>query len=872
MPQRERTKASNACLACRRSKRRCNGATPACSNCVRSGKICHYKPESDGRKHVSGAYVESLEQQLRDLTDVLEGVRHHHRTEAESGALSHGISPHTSTLKAREGPSDVGTASGLENDWKDEETLALEESHSQPAQEQSQVSVQPTGLAAEHDLPSSSHGFASLIEQVPLAVITDPRSCPWAWLKACSGSLKTDEPPNQSSSSIEMSSELEEPSSEFGWSAASGSVDASILNHEADLLHLFEKNFGSLFGKLRLCQNDSIHSHRLSANDFLANATCSLGAQCATSAAVRNVGQMFQERAEGAVLSLCRQSDDFRVYQGTVILEYLELSAGDWKMSQIYHEISCTLRRNLEEKETDARLEGVYPETSETDEKETLKKASHTHDLLGYILSAMTGIHVQELRHPHTQGARHGAHFDSDVACKASSIEKGVGKLVLKEMRRIDKMSGSPSIELDKMLLETHAKLVKLDKDLPKTASSRELAKMTSLVRARMAIHTGYITLHSHLLSLSTSQRAKALAFRLSTDRAFQLARLWLRYKQLFDQTSVPIQVVHYIYCAAVILLMNASSSNPDVKIKAKPLFKAVYDTLTTLSEAIPLAQLAANVLHHIMDDWGLSHIITRPSRQQSVILETELPSRPRIADQSAFVETIDKGREVLVPSNVGFMEEGTQLDQGNDNSDIQQLAQQFLPPGSLHQDIHNLDDQIFNQFQDHNNNNNLMQMDPLDLQHPYPSINDQSFHFDLSSSQPPSHFAPNPQVATAAPQAHQDPFSFADLLPHRDANSSIPNHSIPSQEAQTTSSSSIPLPTYSNTTVPLTHYPSSFQQGHNDALNLSQLWPMHQDQRRSPANPFWGDPSMPLALGSLPEFETYMVEGFGPNDTEPEF
>ncbi|KAJ9150758.1 Fungal specific transcription factor [Pleurostoma richardsiae] len=64
----KRKHVTTACVACRESKVKCNGATPACSSCLSKGKECRYQAREDKRRLSLRVAIELLSSRVQQLS------------------------------------------------------------------------------------------------------------------------------------------------------------------------------------------------------------------------------------------------------------------------------------------------------------------------------------------------------------------------------------------------------------------------------------------------------------------------------------------------------------------------------------------------------------------------------------------------------------------------------------------------------------------------------------------------------------------------------------------------------------------------------------------------------------------------------------
>ncbi|KFY47225.1 hypothetical protein V494_00089 [Pseudogymnoascus sp. VKM F-4513 (FW-928)] len=67
-PETKRKHVTTACVACRESKVKCNGATPTCSNCLSKGKECRQQAKEDKRKLSLRVAIDLLFERVQQLT------------------------------------------------------------------------------------------------------------------------------------------------------------------------------------------------------------------------------------------------------------------------------------------------------------------------------------------------------------------------------------------------------------------------------------------------------------------------------------------------------------------------------------------------------------------------------------------------------------------------------------------------------------------------------------------------------------------------------------------------------------------------------------------------------------------------------------
>lgn len=70
-PSTKRKYVTTACVLCRESKTKCNGATPACSSCLNKGKECRYEAREDRRKLSLRIAVELLNNRVQQLSQCI---------------------------------------------------------------------------------------------------------------------------------------------------------------------------------------------------------------------------------------------------------------------------------------------------------------------------------------------------------------------------------------------------------------------------------------------------------------------------------------------------------------------------------------------------------------------------------------------------------------------------------------------------------------------------------------------------------------------------------------------------------------------------------------------------------------------------------
>ncbi|KAL1891083.1 hypothetical protein Sste5346_007908 [Sporothrix stenoceras] len=71
-PETKRKHVTTACVLCRESKIKCNGATPACSSCLNKGKECRYEAREDRRKLSLRIAVELLNNRVQQLSEFIQ--------------------------------------------------------------------------------------------------------------------------------------------------------------------------------------------------------------------------------------------------------------------------------------------------------------------------------------------------------------------------------------------------------------------------------------------------------------------------------------------------------------------------------------------------------------------------------------------------------------------------------------------------------------------------------------------------------------------------------------------------------------------------------------------------------------------------------
>ncbi|PVH78285.1 hypothetical protein DL98DRAFT_422331 [Cadophora sp. DSE1049] len=70
-PEVKRRHVTTACVACRESKVKCNGASPVCSNCLSKGKECQYMAREDKRKLSLRVAIELLSNRVQQLSQFI---------------------------------------------------------------------------------------------------------------------------------------------------------------------------------------------------------------------------------------------------------------------------------------------------------------------------------------------------------------------------------------------------------------------------------------------------------------------------------------------------------------------------------------------------------------------------------------------------------------------------------------------------------------------------------------------------------------------------------------------------------------------------------------------------------------------------------
>ncbi|KAH8691360.1 fungal-specific transcription factor domain-containing protein [Talaromyces proteolyticus] len=70
-PSKQRKHVTTACIPCRESKVKCNGATPSCSYCLNKGRVCHYQVGGDKRKLSLRFAVELLTDRVGQLSQYI---------------------------------------------------------------------------------------------------------------------------------------------------------------------------------------------------------------------------------------------------------------------------------------------------------------------------------------------------------------------------------------------------------------------------------------------------------------------------------------------------------------------------------------------------------------------------------------------------------------------------------------------------------------------------------------------------------------------------------------------------------------------------------------------------------------------------------
>lgn len=123
-------------------------------------------------------------------------------------------------------------------------------------------------------------------------------------------------------------------------------------------------------------------------------------------------------------------------------------------------------------------------------------------------------------------------------------------------------------------------------------------------------------------------------------ESAMSIATLISLYRDRFTLRCIVNLSVHVLFTASTVLLLDASSSDTDVRKKALLSLNTCTNALDEISIAWPNAERSANVIRLLAEKWGI-HIITGDSINRSLSVDIQddaaLPRPLEVSDTFSF-------------------------------------------------------------------------------------------------------------------------------------------------------------------------------------------------------------------------------------------
>ncbi|KAH8662587.1 hypothetical protein BX600DRAFT_466616 [Xylariales sp. PMI_506] len=592
-PHDDAARVALACEVCRKRKRKCDGIQPRCSWCINKNVECHYVFERPRKRKLDHNYAMDLEAQIALLKDEVRRLENLNPSAVRPAQVAE--------ILAEVGNDDGGIQTG---------------SHRAPL------------------LPADSASTSDLDETNDSNAISDVSSLMWRLKVGDNGETTFIGPSGNFCFSADASE---------GTKLTQENLEEDQINLEHDLRPQHRRLGEKLLG-LFIRYINPVHQFidvetlvkiqgRILTPDLrlLRSSAIAAGSLYADALEDRMFGQAQASELEFRAMETSRSYPTISTAEALSIMCWRELSLGHENMGWMYNGMACSLALHLGL--TVSSLKHLQANVAELDVPEVLQtrrlrvKALWSVVLIDRIATSLLG------RHCMLPWRRVQAPSYLEVADRPVTIDEVVFdyhcRLWFIHDQYMDRIysfefNGLEDVERQRLLIEAREQLLSFRRHLDPRLHLKREDNESVVLFCHMSYHMSQILIHRPYLNEPPRSSAHRLSIRSMTAEAADIVRLIREYEKMETLDKAPPFMVHSVLTAAITLLLNATSTQPNLKTQSINRIRVCFNALEAMSSRWPSARNAINVLRELANRWKI--IMALPMRYSAPLASEYQP------------------------------------------------------------------------------------------------------------------------------------------------------------------------------------------------------------------------------------------------------